>query len=725
MAELSIQGEDFARQMWQMYAIFEEFLNNHLGWNHSVTANVMPLSEEARFSSIQDQLPSMEPAMDSLSMGSPMKEMSSPKANSPEVCNPLLETIRIIQSLDAMDDCANSSEYCQQKSKIQDKGAVGDGDKDSIGYAGSNSVDSGYKSSCPTPDLSDGSCYGGEGKTASSSSLNRVPECKPRIAMGTRVMHRQHQYPYSSNRSANSSCQYDVSLDHLMNLRQTLVTAMQQCQSANDNDNDNDSQVLDERVKTPDYCRPKMKQNNTKLGTYQRSADHSHFLQCAALDAHSRRMPSPTLGSRQLRTPSPIPQRLRRVSSPSLSSWQHPRNQAADDDFNGLYGFRPYKSAQSEPSVADGFDPSARQFTPVTCVSRSVRTANSRSSDGNSGEVSQKTIRFNVDKDCNYQPSPRDVEGSPIKCKSKPILKDPICANLRAQLEQNHSDPSVPMLEEEIDTLLYGKTETCNVKQSNIPCSYVTMIEDKYRRSSVARVKKLRDRVSDANAHLVSNNIRMGNSLLLDEPLQMTTSKQESNNVDSSDMKSRFSEVACCMLEIIEDLQRQKLLSNTVTKVEETRSCPSSGVPKETTMQDKNPILSTSPSSSSSPVMPKELSGADYHVYEEIMYDLGIGHRQNSPKRGSIETKASVMPPPLPKRPDNGLRSVGSTVSNASQPKQRLNLYSLFQEQSDRRSISVSLEQEWRLEQESKTMDDEYGFKMGSSLNDKSNAKFF
>jgi hypothetical protein len=39
--------------------------------------------------------------------------------------------------------------------------------------------------------------------------------------------------------------------------------------------------------------------------------------------------------------------------------------------------------------------------------------------------------------------------------------------------------------EEDIDALLYGRVE-------DIPCSYVAMIEDKYRRSSVARVKKLR-----------------------------------------------------------------------------------------------------------------------------------------------------------------------------------------------------------------------------------------
>ena len=39
--------------------------------------------------------------------------------------------------------------------------------------------------------------------------------------------------------------------------------------------------------------------------------------------------------------------------------------------------------------------------------------------------------------------------------------------------------------EEDIDALLYGRVD-------ELPCSYVTMIEDKYRRSSVARVKKLK-----------------------------------------------------------------------------------------------------------------------------------------------------------------------------------------------------------------------------------------
>ena len=58
------------------------------------------------------------------------------------------------------------------------------------GYAGTSSIDSGYKSSCPTPDLPDAmypECVG----TRVSSGCLYVP--KPRISMGTKIMSRNNR----------------------------------------------------------------------------------------------------------------------------------------------------------------------------------------------------------------------------------------------------------------------------------------------------------------------------------------------------------------------------------------------------------------------------------------------------------------------------------------------------------------------------------------------------
>ena len=64
--------------------------------------------------------------------------------------NPLLETISTIE-----DDSGDESGPPHRL----DATCPVDLDKDSIGYAGSNSIDSGYKSSCPTPDYSSDGYY--------------------------------------------------------------------------------------------------------------------------------------------------------------------------------------------------------------------------------------------------------------------------------------------------------------------------------------------------------------------------------------------------------------------------------------------------------------------------------------------------------------------------------------------------------------------------------------
>lgn len=139
--------------------------------------------------------------------------------------------------------------------------------------------------------------------------------------------------------------------------------------------------------------------------------------------------------------------------------------------------------------------------------------------------------------------------------------------------------------------------------------------------------------------------------------------------MQSPQASGRFSEVAKCMLEIIEDLQ------------------------------NKGDIPPPAPSGPT-PALPTTES--EYHVYEEIMYDMACRPRTES------------APPPLPARPQGGFTR---TIPQPYRPKQRSNLYSLFREPNTRKDISHSLELESRraaprppTDAQIEQKEDEYGF---------------
>lgn len=122
-------------------------------------------------------------------------------------------------------------------------------------------------------------------------------------------------------------------------------------------------------------------------------------------------------------------------------------------------------------------------------------------------------------------------------------------------------------------------------------------------------------------------------------------------------------------------------------------------------------------------------SAAEYHVYEEITYDL-VGD--------APVFKALDAPPPLPARPTSMVikpdhlqwtrtpsppprrsRSalkkgpqnlVGAHIEIRNKPKQRGNLYCLFADRAERRNISRSLEREVRVSG-TEVQDDDYGFR--------------
>ncbi|XP_049845556.1 uncharacterized protein LOC126298302 [Schistocerca gregaria] len=552
MAELSVQGDDFTRQIWQMYATFEELVESrdgraprasksrarprhahaHAHAHHrraviggsalelgamsgpaapaaSTSASTSASATAAiEFSVDADAAMVPQGAKDDLSIVyHPCKRYRRPPARRH---NPLLDTISCIQ------DACDSDQELGPPSGRSTAHRLDNADKDSIGYAGSNSIDSGYKSSCPTPEPGDAGLllYAGDSKRSSIAASAQ----KPRIAMGTKVINR-HSHPQYAGRD----------LDHLMYLRQSILSAMQR---------------------------------------YERQG-------------------------------------------------------------SGGGGGGGGAGGAGSSSAAD--------------VSRSPRR----------GALSS------CPQSRTHSPSP---SASPAACR-------------------------LATAEEDIDTLLYGQ-----------PCSYVTMIEDKYRRSSVARVKKLREKSrsggpagaassssSDsscaaspsASASASPTRLPALNAVNMPLPLPLSlappvlpvaqpscSSSAAAAAASGAGARSgRFSEVAKCMLEIIEDLQNQ------------TQSPPEPA-----------------------PLPPSQQPATEYHVYEEIMYEMTTRPRDD-PKR---------VPPPLPARPR-------SFKPAASRPKQRSNLYSLFREQSARRNISQSLEKEFRRarrQYSSSSSDEEYGFRV-------------
>lgn len=117
--------------------------------------------------------------------------------------NPLLETISVIGDLCDSDDAV-------------------DGPTAGL-YAGSNSVDSGYKSSCPTPDLA---------QDASNYISGRPPVLKsrrtlPAVPGSTTTTGNDQKLSASSVAQAPSLPPAPLDLDHLSSLRRTLLTAIE------------------------------------------------------------------------------------------------------------------------------------------------------------------------------------------------------------------------------------------------------------------------------------------------------------------------------------------------------------------------------------------------------------------------------------------------------------------------------------------------------------------
>lgn len=637
IAELSLQGDDFTRQMWHMYNTFEDV----------VVGGTPPADRQA--GAVPSQ-PSQQPPTEDDSAGGPAEcprgsdaaccpvaaapaavargvkpirvpsspdvrhdSSSSPTASPgarrrkrpmPQRCsyagcassstsstsststgssqrgpssNPLLDTIGSM----TYDPCCESDDYYDLASVyLQRRQARQHSDGESIAYAGS--IDSGYKSLCPTPEIPD---YESDAKTSGKGAA------QTRLAA-----------PSAAGKQCPKPTQeeLDADLDHLMQLRQSLLTAIARCES------------------------------------------------------------------------------------------------------------------------------------PVSPKSGAARVA------------ADRTVRFSTEK-LTSAPSPAKTAGT----RAKPILKDPLCANLRANLERPDSGGT---LEEEIDSLLCGGKPDYYDLDARFPTStYVTMVEEKHRSSagySVAKVKCLKEKCQESSkdhnhATLTAEPTRRSQSCHREQQQTLrhqsgVTAAQPTGACSSalepasswssagraaaaaptprcsaaqppaggakppgspkptliSSAKSRFNEVAKCMLEIIEDLQHKKLTEPRPVKTASSCKAAATAAPAAASAQ---PLRDTHICGSRG--MPQQqhhqrpLSDSEYHVYEEVLYDF-VNATESTPS-----SESQRPPPPLPARPSEP----------GHRPKQRSNLYSLVRNQEERRNISKSLEQEWTGDRA--RLEDEYGFR--------------
>ena len=206
--------------------------------------------------------------------------------------------------------------------------------------------------------------------------------------------------------------------------------------------------------------------------------------------------------------------------------------------------------------------------------------------------------------------------------------------------------------------------------------------------------------------------------------------------------KTHFTEMAKCMLEILDDLQPVPQNSDKTTSYKHLSS----------TSRLQNCLLSKRDDETDSiDLLMKELSNGqsdtsdmsdissisyrtfpEQHIYEEILYEESLesapkDHKiygKYTPSRRSIGSTANTFAHSTSaKRVDapihqSHIRHVGSWGRTSNKPKQRSNLYQIFADESERRNISRSLEREFSKRNpidcntnSIQTVVDNYGFK--------------
>jgi len=570
MVELSLQGDSFTHQIWLMYGQFEQVVDRfgdaeyrpdyqppaavvpvvpvevqcakmapmHRSYGHQPTVTVDP------FTSDDECDDSDGPMTDAV------RYRSGPRMN------PLLETISTIE-----DDSGDESGPPHRL----DATPV-DLDKDSIGYAGSNSIDSGYKSSCPTPDYSSDGYYHHAGVKSAHQSQQQhqlqqqqqqqqhqqkqPPLLKPRRLVPTSPVNHVATTPDASSGPLAGSEPISapgLDLAHLTSLRQTLLKAIERYES---------------RIQTP-------------------------------------------TGLPRDRLVQPEPRRAR-SRSPGVSTWSagpplgpRPRSSSVSSRYQHQEG-----TGVSEPVVRPGSPIVSEGGQSTRHLSRSYRLGK---------EASHERLRALAAARPRLDlPNVVMATSTPLVVPRSSAVATVTPSSRVAMATPQHSGAirvsDLPMREDEIDTLLYGRSTAANQK------------------TGVSHASQSADLSPDKAS---------------------VTADVEANG------GMRFSRVARCMLDIIEDLQRQQQQQQQQPQqpqqpVKRVPCVPPKPV-RQTAAAAAAPAAPPRASRNQRKKMPTPqpvaveddaLSGADYHLYEEIVYDLG-----------TKSNRCHDVPPPLPARP--------------------------------------------------------------------------
>ncbi|XP_043192646.1 translation initiation factor IF-2-like [Amphibalanus amphitrite] len=473
--------------------------------------------------------------------------------------NPLLDTISAIEDDDS-----------DELGLPERKGA--DGETYTAGYVGGSSIDSGYKSSCPTPEMVDIAYYTttlspaeqakrlSVASQTSQDSASSLPGSlgvaqKPRIAMGTKVMSRQAASASSVEqpRRRHDSGFSDATLCHLTVVRDNLLR-------------------MERRSREPSAAAPPPRPEARGQGV------------------PAVRPRSASMGSVSAVSPRP----LRRSGSPVPPPRAAPR------------------AAVPAPAAAPG--------RPASPPPPSVHPRRRSPSPG----APRPPARPELTAACR-RPRPPPARPAPRDAAVRPAVAE------RAQRGTR---------EEDIDGLMYGRRAAPHSTDLLAPSRRADVLMP--RGPVGARVGVPHEPVGPASDGL---------------------SARPTAGRPVHGIRSKFSHMAQCMLDIIDELHSKGRV--------------------------QRPADSPSPTPS------------DYHTYEEVMYGL-IGRERIA------EAAPSPEPPPLPLRPSvlfSSAREVAPAVPvlppptdcaprRPDAPKQRNNLYSLFSSARERRSLSHNLEQE-------------------------------
>lgn len=409
--------------------------------------------------------------------------------------NPLLDTISTLTSCsDSSDECCEVNENCEKSIRRrlignrfkQRSPNYSSSDGDSIsGYAGSNSLDSGYKSDCftnATPEIPKNSI----------TKFNTIQSIDPSIVAAANSINCMSVHDAKDDEAFKIKLSFDTLRYNNNHNNNTIKTTCkpESCYTYpgdRERDRDEDGDQLSGSIRYPvkitalyqekspnrlQVCSPTVQQRQHLL--LIRKSLIKALKKCQNINSlTATRGASPSVSSRS--------------SSPASTVVKSPLN-----NYDSQFNTETSEIIKSK-LITTTSSSSTHSITESQCSTSDLPLTlpNSDSLELNSSP-NNKSVRFNNSVKITSLNLPHkkwqinnNCNGSNSYNVNKSILKDPLCDTLKSSIE-NGEFKSECSLEGEIDSLLYGKTgcyssEILTNSVDSPTSTYVTMIEGKYR----------------------------------------------------------------------------------------------------------------------------------------------------------------------------------------------------------------------------------------------------